>query len=648
MVLMTQDPVVEVTRLGARAKFPCLTVLFVAFSAFFAFFANLALVACAAELSVTAYVDKNTAGVGEPVQLTVEVRGASASLPEPQLPSLPNFEVVSSARSQNISIINGRVESALTFSYTLVPRFVGKAVIGPITVESEGRQWATQSIEVTIVRPADRGRASAPPSPSARSRPGAAPRGQTPGEPELLFVEASVDKSKAFVNEQVTLTVRFYTAVPLQGNPDYEPPDTTGFFSEELPPVRTSRRILHGRSYDVFELKTALFPAASGRLRIGRATIQARVQEALSLDPFSSDFFSKFFMFGGVGTRTVTVHSDPITLEVEPLPQEGRPKGYAGAVGRYSLSAVLSRSQVKVGEPIDLAVVVTGKGNLATISPPKLPELPSLRVYDTLSSLNLRKEGDVVQGSKTFKTVVVPRASGTLTLPAIPFSYFDPQTRSYQTRTVGPFQLRVAPGEAASPLGAPPVSGPGGAVAVEADIRYILEGTLKSPWMAALAAVGRARTLHVLPFLVWATGLATFLVRRSRERLHPDEARYRKALSAAQQRLRQARKVQADPARAVPLLQQALTHFLADKLALPAHGLTLRMVLSALQETAPALEAQRLQEIRDLWEELEALRYAPAEPAGGPEPVVGSLHGRLAELLSSLDGEIRRSERFDG
>jgi len=186
----------------------------------------------AAELSIAAQVDKNLVDLNDQVRMDVQVSGPGTSLPEPRLPSIPNFSVQSVGTSQNISMINGKVEASLIFSYILLPRFAGKAVIGPITVELDGKAAQTDPIEIQVTRPGN-ATTSPPPvtgpqNPVQRHQRGEPRDGGSPD----IFLTATVDKPKAYVNEQVTLTVRFFQGVPLIGNPDYDAPDISGFFSE--------------------------------------------------------------------------------------------------------------------------------------------------------------------------------------------------------------------------------------------------------------------------------------------------------------------------------------------------------------------------------------------------------------------------------
>jgi hypothetical protein len=593
----------------------------------------------AGQLSVTAEVNKTQVGLDDQVVLAVTVSGPQASLPDPQLPALSNFSVYSSGRSQNISFVNGRVSSSITHTFVLVPRAVGKGLIPPINVSVQGASARTEPIEIQVTPPA--GAAPAPAgAPSAaprRARP--APPADPAGAPDVM-VTAELDKARAFVNEQVTLSVKFYTAVPLLGNPEYVPPKLEGFLGEDLPPLRHTSAVVKGRPYDVTEIKTALFPLQAGKLRIGGAAVRCQVQQNSSVDPFSPDFFERFFSQGITAPQTRTVASQPLVLEVMPLPEAGRPSGFTGAVGRFSVSAAVDKSRAKVGDAVNLSLSVQGAGNLKAMGEFVLPVLPSWRVFDPATSVNQHKQGDLVQGSKVIRTVLVPRVSGELDIPAIPFAYFDPARRQYVQVQSAPLTVSVAPGEpgAAPAVGyaAPAAAGAPGLTRVNEDIAYLKLEPRVPAAARLLEAAAEAGPVHALPFLFfgWAAGAAFC---RGRLASDPKGARFRAAWRRADARLRQAQGA-ADLREGAGLMSEALTGFLADKLGEPAAGLTLRRVAELLQ--ARRLEDGTVARIRALWEELDSRRFAP--PAAGGAGDGASLREELSGLLRLLDKELKR------
>jgi hypothetical protein len=580
------------------------------------------------QLSVTAEVNKTEATLEDQIVLAVTVTGPQASLPDPQMPDLQNFSIYSSGRNQSISFINGRVSSSITHSFVLVPRAVGKAVIPPITVAHQGSTAKTEPMEILITRASGQG--SQPPGPASNPAPSAARRTSPSGTPDL-FLTVETDKRQAFVNEQVTLSVKFHQAVTLLSNPEYVPPKLEGFLTEDLPPLRHYNANIKGRTYYVTEIKTALFPLRAGRLTIGPATVRAQTHAQSPSDPFAADFFERFFSQGLGAAQTRNLASQPLTLTVEPLPEAGKPQDFCGAVGRFSFSAGLDKKRGKVGEPVTLSVTVNGSGNLKALGDPALPALPSWRTFDPVTSVNQEKTGDVVRGSRAIRTVLVARVSGELTIPPLSLSYFDPGRRAYVRLTSQPLSFSAAgdPAAASAAAGfsarAAPINRP--LTKVNEDIAYLKTRPTASALSRALAAASSAGPLHALPLLLFACALGISLY-RERVAADPKGARFRGAARAAAARMRAAQR-SSDPKLAISLLSEALTHYLADKLGEPAASLTPRGVDELMQKRN--VSAACRQALQELWSELDLRRFAPA-----PETDAAGQEGLSQSLLATI------------
>lgn len=594
----------------------------------------LAAALAAQDISIKAEVNKTQVPLDDQVVLAVSVVAGSASLPDPELPRMPNFSVYSSGRSQSFSIINGKVTGQATYTYVLVPRAVGKAVIPPISVAHGGQKASTEPLELQVTPP----QAGAPPAPS---RPAAAAAPSRPGRPAPapaqssgaeVMIDARLDRARAFVNEQVILTVRFYTAVPLLGNPEYHAPAFSGLAAEDLPPLRHRTEAVKGRTYAVTEIKYALFPLETGRVKVGSARVQCQVHRDSAVDPFAPDFMERFFSQGLAGGETRELVSDPLTLEVDPLPSAGKPADFGGAVGDFTLSAAADKTKLKAGEALTLTVTVAGRGNLKAVGTVKLPDMPSWRVYDPVTTVNLSKEGDSVQGSKVLKIVLVPRVSGDLAIPPLEFSFFDPRRREYRRAQTKPIPVAVAPGDASASVSyAPGPSAPApGITEVARDIRYLKTRLEPSVVSRALSAAGAPSPVHGAPVAVFLAALAAAWRRRQAER-DPRAVRRRLALAEAKDK---AARAAAEPERAPALLSEALAGYLAARLDQPTSSLTLRKALDGLSGLGAS--AASLESTRGLWTELDARRFAPG--GGGAE----DLAGPLVDLLKRLETEVRR------
>lgn len=590
--------------------------------------------AAAGDLTISASVDRTQLTLDEQVILTVAVAGPRTNLPEPRLPAMPNFNVHGAGRNQSISFVNGAISSSVEYRYILVPRAAGKALIGPISVSEGGRASETTPIELLVLK-----HGSAP-APSAPSRPGVPGQVQQAAGGPDLFVTAEVDDPKPFVNQQVLFTVRLYIGVPLAGNAEWSPPATAGFLSEDLPPGQPKQVAQGGRRYQLSEVKLALFPAQSGKLTIGSGAIRCQVQQEFAVDPFSQDFFQRFFSQGIAGGLVAKeLKTKPIAIDAAPLP-EGKPPSFSGAVGRYRMTAETDKRKVKVGDALNLTLAIEGTGNLKAIAQPPMPDLgASFRLYDTVSSLNLQKDEAGVRGSKVFKTVLVPKVSGPLRVPAIPFSYFDPQSKAYVTVETAPIELAVEPGSAEPPQaqGFAPAAGGGAITQLTDDIRHV-----KPPrGIPRLSAVATRRLWpHLIPLGAFLASLGVFLRRESLLR-DPAGARARKAVSKAGLLIDRARALQAqEPQRAAGLLSEAILGYLADKLDCPASGLTRKQVAQLLLQRYPRFPEGHLERFKMLLDELELQRFAPSAP--GAEKDGAHLVEGVRELVKALEEEIKK------
>jgi hypothetical protein len=559
-------------------------------------------VAAACEsLSISASVDKNTAQVGEQINLQIVVAGDTSNVPEPSLPPLSNFTVYSSGRSQSVSIVNGKVSSSVTFNYAIVPNAEGKQTIGSARIVSGGKEYRTQPIEINVTKA---GTAVNPqPGGQTPQQAGQAPAPASAPSGRDLFVEASVDKKTAYVNEQVTLSFRFYRKINLLSQPQYQPPATTGFLSEDLPPQRNYYADVGGSRYLVTEVKTALFPFSAGKHTIGSAVLRCAMEDGSAPD----DFFARFFSQG----RQIALQTDPVNVNVLELPREGKPADFSGAVGRFTVNSSVDKSALETGEALTLSVTIAGTGNVKTVGGPPV-EAQNFRKYDTAASLNVEKKNYIVSGSKTFKTVLIPAVPGRLLIPAVRFSYFDPSAGAYKTLTTSPVTVSVKQGKAVVQL--PPVSGApqSGRVVVE-DVRYI---------KTKLSGASNQR--------VWKPGalftafqfapLACFLIfwryNSYRERLMSDVGlmRLTRSYRRASKRLKELRERgavgEADIERACGELFDIFTNYIADKLNVSAEGLTLENAVALL--TAKDCPEERVSEVKSVWEEMDFCRYAPA------------------------------------
>lgn len=422
---------------------------------------------------VSASIEPQLVAVGGTVELTVAVDAGdlTGSVDEPALPELPaQIAVVGRGREARVEMRGLDVRRSTVFRYTLLGTSAGTARIDPIAVRVGGRTLRTEALVLLVVEDAEA-------------------RGRAAGASPPIFVSARVDRQRAWVGQQVTLTFSFYhdPAAPLAESPDYDPPQTPGFWRVELSddPEITSERV-GARTYQVQRFRYALFPLQPGVAEIGPARVRV-------VQPDEERWWEP--------GRPRTLATDPLTVTVDSLP-EGAPPGFGGAVGRYSLTGALPTRAVVAGLPIELALTVQGSGNPAAVGAPELPDWPEIEVGSPNVETESNLDGQRLGGRATFRWILVPRSDGTLDLGAARLPYFDPDRGSYAVDTLRLGELRVAPGALAqASAGAESPAGPTlwEPRAPRAPTLRGLAGSplywaaLAGPWLGWLAVLGWRR-----------------------------------------------------------------------------------------------------------------------------------------------------------
>ena len=220
-----------------------------------------------------------------------------------------------------------------------------------------------------------------------------------------------------------------------------DPFEFNGFLVEDLGEVREFETQVNGRTFMVSEIRKALFPQEQGELVIPATRLSCQVAKRAGRR--SNSVFDD--MFGRVATETKVLRSDPLRVEVRPLP--AAPPGFSGLVGNFDLSGKVSQREMQVGESVTLTLEVSGTGNVQMIPEPPLPELTAVKVYDDKPGSSIKRQASGLSGSRTFRKALVPQAAGTLILPPVRLVYFDPTADAYRTTATAEIPLQVLPAE---------------------------------------------------------------------------------------------------------------------------------------------------------------------------------------------------------
>ncbi len=333
--------------------------------------------------------------------------------------------------------------------------------------------------------------------------------------------------------------------------------------------------------------KTALFPTAPGNYTIQPGSLKVSIREEPQGSSVFDEFFSDSFFTGGsffARRQNRLLNPAPIQLTVKPLPEQGKPSSFQGAVGQFRVSGTIDRTQVKQNEPVTLKMTIEGEGNIETVTRPKLPELTGFKTYDLNTSSQLFKRGNVIGGVKNFEIVFIPRDEGPAFIPPLEFSYFDPRTEKYVTLRTQNFPITVEKSDQVFKLPEELTEKTifKKHVRLESkDISFIDE-RLPDPLPGRVFEI-IYRSLQAVNVVLLLVLAGLFFKSKEEELFSKDEAlkRRRRARSTAQANMRKLGRLArasgaAKTAEFFVELERALTQYISDKWNLSTHGVTRR------------------------------------------------------------------------
>lgn len=409
-------------------------------------------VASAQEVSFKAQPSRTSLGENEylRVDFTMNKEGDNFSPP-----AFEGFEVTGPTQSISHSWINGNRSFSKTYTYMLHPKRKGKLAVGAASIFIEGKEYKTKpfTIEVTdAVSHPRNAQATPPPSNPFSGFPfGFDPFGNEEAQPaqiieptkEQLFMTAEVSDRQLYVNQPLTITYRIYidARFGIAGLEKMDEPRYANFWSQQLlEKVQISEVNRNGRPFRCITLKQILlYPQQVGEQQIDPFSCSL----VLQLPSNQVDFFGNRSYI----TSTRTLQTTATKIKVLPLPEEGKPANFSGAVGHFSLSMNFPTRSLNAGETAEGEVVIAGKGNFKLFDMPKLTFPPALEVYAPKEKEHLTNSASGINGDITHTYTIVPQYKGKFPVPALNFSFFNPDTQQYETLSSENMTIEVLSGE---------------------------------------------------------------------------------------------------------------------------------------------------------------------------------------------------------
>ncbi|MEO0337937.1 MAG: BatD family protein [Bacteroidota bacterium] len=385
-----------------------------------------------AQVKFEAKVSKKRLGVNERLRVDFEMNQDGDNF---RAPDFQGFRVVGGPnQSISNSWINGKRSYSKTYSFFLAPQGKGTFTIGQASIEVEGQIYKSSPIEVRVTEAV------------ALSKDG---NNADYLASENVHLVAELSNAKPYLNEAITVTYKLYVSYEVNitnGWREVATPKYADFWSQNID-NRGNLKIYEGKykgeDYRYVILRTTvLYPQKTGELNI----------EPLTLDIPIDVRSNKRSLFGGYLMTRVnkTISAGNRTIQVKPLPTSGKPIDFTGAVGDFDFTVTTNKTTLDANESLELSVGVSGKGNLKLFDLPNVKLPSSLEVYEPVRNDNITTNASGMAGKISEAYTIVPQFQGNYPIRPISFSYFNPKTEKYVTRSSEEIIIEVEGGPVSS------------------------------------------------------------------------------------------------------------------------------------------------------------------------------------------------------
>lgn len=581
---------------------------------------------------------KKQVSVGEQFQVSYELNGDGKDF---RTPNFTNFEVIGgpfSSTSSSVQIINGSVTKTNTQTYSFHLRAIkeGNFTMPQASITVDKKRITSEPCEINVV-------ASSNGNTYRSGNDNVNNISQTTSSSKEIFMEAIPSKRKAYIGEQIMLTYRLFYNIPISQLSVSKAPSYSGFWTKDITDnngtLQQSSVMKDGRQYNVATIQEiVLFPQKSGTLTIDPlditclAQIRQQRNRSQTYDPFE-DFFGDVF-----GTTYTNVKKDiksqPITIEVMPLPTANKPQSFKGAVGQFTFTSKIDKNELKVNEAFTLTLTVSGKGNIELLELPKPTFPPDFEVYDPKITSSIKDNALGISGSKKAEYIVIPRVSGDFTLNEIEFSYFNTSLERYETLKSETQHIKVNKGDGNSSNNIVYTPGQADIKYLGNDIRHINDSNNNKLTITGMTFY-MSTTYIIILCMMLAIFLIALVIFKRKVQFNKDQglARNKQATKVAKKRLTNAYnflKINNQNS-FYEELSQALWGYISDKLNIVRSQLSMETVKEMM--LSKNVSEDIVNEFIELLNNCEFARFAP----GDPNKKMDDLYQKGIELITKSE-----------
>jgi tetratricopeptide (TPR) repeat protein len=365
-------------------------------------------------------------------------------------------------RSSSVKIINGKREATTTTTYTYFLQSINTGIITipPAKVRANDRTYYTKAVNIKVEKdPSLQTRAKNDPNYNPYKH-ADRPKVKTL-DSKSVFVKAIPSKTKAVVGEEIIVSYKLYTLVPISEYQVDKFPSSQGFWVEELDnqtKPSLEKEIIDGKLYQVATLRQVLvYPQKTGKLKIAPMSIEVlahietgetRNERHLTGDPIIDAFFNDpFFSRPSRVIETVNkkLKTNSLEIDVKQLPTSNN--NFSGAVGQFTIETKIDTTQCKTNEAITLTYTIKGEGNLSLIDNINLKLPDEFEVFEPSITDKITKTSSGQKGERSFQYVIIPRVEGNFKIPSLAFTYYDTKQGDYKVLDTKIYSLKIAKGD---------------------------------------------------------------------------------------------------------------------------------------------------------------------------------------------------------
>ena len=573
-----------------------------------------------AQVKFEAQTERSTYGLNERIQLVFSINNEGDNFEPPKITGFKSEgPFINRGNQTSITIVNGKVSQKREIStqviYYLTPVKKGTFTIGAATIQYNETTYKSAPIKITITDPIQ--------MPTYPGQQNNANFG------EGIHLVAEMSTKNPYVNEPVTVIYKLYFEPrSTVGNfRNFKAPKYEDFWSQyiDMKQLTAERGKFNGKDYSMVVLrKVILYPLESG----------SKVIEPFKIDIDAEVPTGRRDWFGEYEMKVIqkALSTGRQTITVKPLPVNGKPEGYTGAVGKFDFKVIPSKSTLKAGESLELEVSVSGKGNLKLFTLPK-PIVPSaLELYEPAHNENVQTPVSGMAGKISDTYTIIPQFKGKYTIKPLVFSYYDLASKSNKTITSKEITIDVAEGDGTV------VSNKENVNKQTIQKKEVFQfNKLKTEFVSAsredFLGSGLFYSLLFAPLLLIPI---VMIARKQKEAKDADVVgnRMRNNNRLVKRYLSEAKKQMGDKVPFYMAMEKALHNFLKAKLHIETVEMSKDNIIELLQQRNAS--EQSISQFMELMNDCEFARYAPAT-----DIAMTNDFERAVERISELEKQLK-------